>query len=301
MNNNINCLIKPDYSNLKTFVINLDDYKENYNKQLPYLESLGLKIERFSGINALKDEHLKPIYKEYISKFALNCTPKSVIGCALSHILCCKHIYENYIINESSYGGKTPYFLIMEDDAFPKYNKSEFYEKLNKTISDITILDINWEIIQLHSDAFYPTTNTYHTHFVCGSTAAYLISESGLKKNLKYKIFHQIDFIEHNFIRFRKYRAKENLFYTNEKDSLNRNINKTKNLSYYSLYFKSYILEFINKYTNLLKLRGEKSYANFLEFKVLKLPYFKKEYTANETIDYLIGLFLTRKMIKYIK
>ena len=301
MNNNINCLIKPDYSNLKTFVINLDDYKENYNKQLPYLESLGLKIERFSGINALKDEHFNPKYKEYISNFAFNCTPKSVIGCALSHILCCKHIYENYIINESSYGGKTPYFLIMEDDAFPKYNKSEFYEKLNKTISDITILDINWEIIQLHSDAFYPTTNTYHTHFVCGSTAAYLISESGLKKNLKYKILHQIDFIEHNFIRFRKYRAKENLFYTNEKDSLNRNINKTKNLSYYSLYFKSYILEFINKYTNLLKLRGEKSYANFLEFKVLKLPYFKKEYTANETIDYLIGLFLTRKMIKYIK
>ena len=301
MNNNINYLIKPDYSNLKTFVINLDDYKENYEKQLPYLQSIGLKPERFSGVNALKDEHLKPIYKEYISKFAFNCTPKSVIGCALSHILCCKHIYENYIINESSYGGKTPYFLIMEDDAFPKYNKSEFYEKLNKTISDITILDINWEIIQLHSDAFYPTTNTYHTHFVCGSTAAYLISESGLKKNLKSKILSHMDFIEHNFISYRKYRAKENLFYTNEKDSLNRNINNSKNLSYYSLYLKSYVLELFNKYTNLLELRGEKKYENFLEFKLLKLPYFKKEYTANETIDYLIGLFLTRKMIKYIK
>ena len=99
MNNNINCLIKPDYSNLKTFVINLDDYKENYNKQLPYLESLGLKIERFSGINALKDEHLNSEYKQYISNFAFNFTPKSVIGCALSHILCCKCIYDNYINN----------------------------------------------------------------------------------------------------------------------------------------------------------------------------------------------------------
>ena len=304
--NNINCLINPDYTNLKTFVINLDTYKTNYIEQLPYLENIGLKVERFSGINALKDEHLKPEYKEYISKFALNFTPKSVIGCSLSHILCCKHIYNNYIntednINESSYGGKTPFFLIMEDDAFPKYNKLEFYKNLNKVINEITILDINWEIIQLHSDAFYPTTNTYNSHFVCGSTAAYLISESGLKKNLRSKILSHMDFIEYNFIKFRKYRAKENLFYTNEKDSLNRNISKTKNYNYYSLYFKSYALELINKYTNLLDLRGEKSYANFFEFKILKLPYFKKEYSANETIDYLLGLFLIRKIINYIK
>ena len=60
----INNIIKEYYSNLKTFIINLDDYKENYNKQLPYLKSIGLKVERFSGINALKDEHLKPEYKQ---------------------------------------------------------------------------------------------------------------------------------------------------------------------------------------------------------------------------------------------
>ena len=124
--------INYDYSNLKTFVINLKDYRNNYKKQLPYLENIGLDIECFNGINALKDEHLNPIYKEYISKFALNFTPKSVIGCALSHILCCKHIYENYIINESSYGGKTPFFLIIEDDAYPKYNKLEFCKMGNK-------------------------------------------------------------------------------------------------------------------------------------------------------------------------
>ena len=293
--------INSDYSNLKTFVINLDDYKENYEKQLPYLESLGLSPHRFSGINALKDEHLNPIYKQYISNFALHFTPKSVIGCALSHILCCKHIYENYIINESSYGGKTPYFLIMEDDAFPKYNKTEFYERLNKTIYDITILDPNWEIIQLHSDCLYSTTDSYNTHFACGSNAAYLISESGLKKNLKYKILSHVDFIEHNFIRYKKYRAKENLFYTNEKESLNRNISKTKNLYYYSLYFKSYILELINNYTDILNLRGEKKYENFLEFKLFKLPYFKKEYTANEIVDFILGLILTKKIINYIK
>ena len=310
-NSNYTNPIKEDYSNLKTFVINLDDYKENYNKQLPYLESIGLKVERFNGINALKDEHLKPEYKQYISNFAFNFTPKSVIGCALSHIMCCKHIFNNYIntednnnaieVNESSYGGKTPFFLIMEDDAFPKYDKNEFYEKLNKTVYEISLLDFEWEIIQLHSDAFLSTNETYNTHPACGSTAAYLISKFAIKKILNFKLIGHLDFVEHNFITYKKYRAKENLFYTNEKESLNRNINKTKNFKYYSLYFKSYVLELFNNYTNLLNLRGEKSYGNFLEFKILKIPYFKKEYTANEFIDYLLGLFLTKKIINYIK
>ena len=298
--------IKEDYSNLKTFVINLDDYKENYIKQLPYLESIGLKVERFSGINALKDEHLKPEYKQYISNFAFNFTPKSVIGCALSHILCCKHISNNYInpdnnntieVNESSYRGKTPFFLIMEDDAFPKYLKTEFYERLNKTIYEISLLDSGWEIIQLHSDAFFATNETYNTHPVCGSTAAYLISNFAIKKILKFKLIGHVDFVEHNFITYKKYRSKENLFYTNEKESLNRNINQTKNFKYYSLYLKSYVLDLFNNYTNLLKLRGEKKYKNLLEFKILKLPYFKKEYTANEFIDYLFSLFLAKKLI----
>ena len=294
-----NC-IKQDYSNLQTFVINLADYQKNYEKQLPYLETLGLKVQRFNGINALKDEHLNPEYKQYISRYAFDFTPKSIIGCALSHTLCCKMIYDNYIKNSSNQNEKM-YFLIMEDDAFPIYNNKDFYENLNKTVNDIEILDSKWELIQLHSDAFYPTQDTYNTHFACGSTAAYLISKFGIIKNLESKILSHADFIHHNFIRFRKYRSKKNLFYTDEKNSLNRNINKVKDLSYYSLYYKSYLLEFINNYTNLFKLRGEKTYLNFLEFKLFKIPYFKKEYTTNEIIDYLIAFILARKFIKSIK
>ena len=287
-------LIKPDYSNLKTLVLNLDDYRENYNKQLPYLESIGLKVERFSGINALKDEHLKPEYKEYISNFAFNYTPKSIVGGSVSHILCAKYIYDNFI-------DKFDYFLIMEDDAFPKYNKLEFYEKLNKTINEIIILDKNWDIIHLHSDAVWPTYSTYSCHFLCGSVAAYLISKKGLNKIIKKKVYYHIDFVTFNLIDFNKYRPKENLFYTNEKNSLSRIINNAKDFSYYSLYLKSYVLELFNKHTNLLKLRGEKSYSNFLEFKLLKIPFFEREYTANEIIDYFIAFILAKKFIKLIK
>ena len=68
----------------------------------------------------------------------------------------------------------------MEDDAFPKYDKTEFFEKLNKTIYEISLLDSNWNI-QLHSDSFYPTNETYYTHPCCGSAAAYLISNFAIK------------------------------------------------------------------------------------------------------------------------
>ena len=56
-------IIYPDYSNLKTFIINLNDYIDNYKKQKPYLEELGLNPIRFSGINAIKNEHNNPLYK----------------------------------------------------------------------------------------------------------------------------------------------------------------------------------------------------------------------------------------------
>ena len=120
-------LIKPDYSNLKTLVLNLDDYKENYNKQLPYLESIGLKVQRFSGINATKDEHLKPEYKQHISNFALNFTPKSIIGGSVSHILCSKYIYDNIL-------DKFEYFFSEDQGRYIVEVKKENVEKVKKIL-----------------------------------------------------------------------------------------------------------------------------------------------------------------------
>ena len=299
--NNEYCIIKYDYSNLKSFTINLDDYKDNYNKQAHYLSKIGLVSERFSGINALKDEHFKIIYKKYVSNFALNYTPKSVIGCALSHIMCCKHIYKNYIKKCKKRGhtniSATNYFLIMEDDAFPLYEKYEFYEKLNKTLQDIEILDSNWEIIQLHSDGIMPTIDTYTTHIGSISAAAYIISKNAIIKTLKSKIYSHIDLIHHNFMNYNKYRAKENLFYTDETNSLNRIMGFK--LSSYSLHFKSKIFEFLNYYTNIIQLRGEKKFLHYFEYKIFKDPFFNKEFNANDIIDYFIGLKILSKLVYY--
>jgi len=287
--------INSDYSNLKTYVINLDEYKNNYIKQLPYLLNIGLIVERFSGINALKNEHFNPEYKQYISSYAKNFAPKSVIGCALSHILCCKHIKSTYFDKINDYD---PYILIMEDDAFPLYNKEEFYERLNKSIYEIQVLDSKWDIIQLHSDCILPTKDTYNTHIACGSTAAYLISISAINKTLTYKIYGHLDFIQHNFIKYNKYRTKENLFYTNEKDSLNRIEVKSKlNYKHYSLLLKSKFCELLNHYTHIIPLRGEKKYQHFLEFKLLKDPFFEKEFNANDLLDYFFTFLILRNIL----
>ena len=287
--------IKSDYSNLKTYIINLDDYISNYTKQLPYLLNIGLHVERFSGVNALKDEHLKPEYQQYISSFAKNFVPKSVIGCALSHILCCKHIKSNY---SEKTNDKMPYFLIMEDDAFPLYNSEEFYKHLNKSIYEIQLLDSKWDIIQLHSDGFFPTKDTYNTHIICGSAAAYLISPNGINKTLTSKIYNHIDWVQHNFIVFNKYRTKENLFYTKEKTRLNRIESKSKlNYKYYSLFLKSKFCELLNYYTHIIPLHGEKKYQHIIELKVLREPFSNKEFTFNDLIDYFLTFIIIIKFL----
>lgn len=285
-------IIETDYSNLKTYIINLHNYIDNYIKQKPHLEYIGLNPQRFIGINATQNEHLYPNYQKHISKMTLGFTPKSVIGCSLSHILCCKYIYNTILANCKN----NTFFLIMEDDAYPKYDKTVFYELLNKNLNEIILLDPNWEIIQLHSDGFINTSKTYITHYFCGSTAAYLISRKGLEKMSNQHIKGHLDFVTQNFISFRKYRVKDNLFYTDEKHSLNRVISKKINLYNLSIKLKSKIIENLG-----IEIRGEKTLSNYLEFKLIKLPFFKKEYTANEFIDILFGLFVIKKIIKYVK
>jgi len=131
MNNN--------FFKIKAFVINLDGSEDNYNKQKPHLENIGLDVYRFKGINGNKNEYLE--YKKYINPIALKISPKSTIGCSLSHILLAKYISENY---------NDQYYLIFEDDAYPVelYNtKNNFYSKLYKTIDEVNKINKDWDII----------------------------------------------------------------------------------------------------------------------------------------------------------
>ena len=263
--------------NIVSFIINLDKYKENYKKQLPYFNSIKLEPKRFTAINAINNEHLD--YKILINQLSLHLAPKSVIGCSLSHILLAKHLYINYRTF------KNIYFLILEDDVFPKEkyinNSKKFYFDLNNEINNIKIIDKNWDIIQLHSDGLIDTKSTYTTHLFTGSTAAYLISFNGLEKMCKEKVTYHIDFTTQNFLKYRKYRSKINLFYTNEKSSVNREMNYSK-----SVLLKSFLLK------KIIPLRGEKLWEDYLNFKSLRLPILNKEFTANNIIDFILLFFL---------
>ena len=259
---------------MKTFVINLDKFIKNYIYQQPFLEEIGLEVNRFPAINAIDNDHLN--YKHLIPEFILNFIPKSIIGCSLSHILLANEIYKS----------GNPITLIMEDDAFPLFNKNEFKIHLNEIINDINILDNKWDIIQLHSDAPFPTPETYACHIFAGSTAAYLISLRGAQKLAKEKVYWHADIHTSTNPYFRKYRAKHNLFWTKESESLNR-----KNDISLLTNIKSSIL------SQLIPLRGEKTWNDFLNFKMIKI--LDKDITANHLTNLLI-IFIIIKNIKNI-
>lgn len=273
--------------NIISFVINLNNYKINYYNQYPLLRSVNINAKRFNAINALNNEHIE--YKNIINIISYYICPKCIIGCSLSHILLAKYLYNNYSTC------KNIYFLILEDDAFPckKYqnNPSLFWSTLNHEIENINIIDKDWDIIQLHSDGPFDTNNTYSTHLLCGSTAAYLISINGLEKLINEYVTFHIDFITQNCLKYRKYRCKQNLFYTNEKSSLNREMNCG-----YSTIIKSYIFD------KIFKLRGEKIWEDYLNFKTIRLPIINKELTVNNIIDILLFFILYKiNTKKYIK
>jgi len=266
---------------MKTYVINLDKYINHFNKQKPVLESVGLDVERFPGINAIENEHLK--YKKHIYKSAILFTPKSTIGCSLSHILLAQHILKYPPIQE----GDKSCVLIMEDDAYPlEKEPAIFQEKLKTAIDNIHILDSKWDIIQLHSDFVFPSNKTYSAHPLCGSTAAYLISYRGLIKLANLKTISHIDMHTSFSLNFKKYRIKENLFWTDEKHSINRIDRKN-----FFIKFKHNIL------TRFIPLRGEKTWENFLSFKLLRVPVIGKEFTPDQLMNYLIGYFIVKKLL----
>ena len=254
---------------MKTFVINLDKYLNNFTYQKPFLENIGLKVERFRGINALENEHLN--YKKYINNISLDFCPTSIIGCGLSHILLSELIYkEQYEIT-----------LIMEDDAFPLYDKENFNKLLNKTIYEISILDKDWDIIQLHSDALFPTYETDSSHILAGSFAAYLISKKGAEKMKNLKLSWHIDIQVCTNSKFKKYRSHYNLFWTKENTSLNRTEN---NLFLTNLY--------ANILSQIIPLRGEKTWEDFLKFKLLKIR--GKDICAYEIINNCLLMYICK-------
>ena len=256
----------------------------------------GFKYEYIDAVTP-DDFNLKELIEnESVGEFSLGkefydtvdlCLTKNILAIAFSH-------FRAYRACNTLENGDR--FLILEDDVFPKNeyldNSKQFYNDLNNEIENIKIIDKNWDIIQLHSDGLIDTKSTYTTHLFTGSTAAYLISFNGLKKMCNEKVTYHIDFVTQNFLKYRKYRSRTNLFYTNEKSSVNREMNYSK-----STILKSALLQ------KIIPLRGEKIWEDYLSFKSLRIPIINKEFTVNNLFDFglLFSLFYALKNKKILE
>ncbi len=113
-----------------TYIINLKQDTDKYERMQKRLDNVGIKYNRFDayyGKDLSSDyDPLISSYKEYI--------PKSVIGCGLSHYMVCNEHFKN---------DKNKIALILEDDAVPLFkNKSDIDKVIKNAPKD-------WEIILL--------------------------------------------------------------------------------------------------------------------------------------------------------
>jgi hypothetical protein len=170
----------------------------------------------------------------------------------------------------------------MEDDAYPLYNKEYFHKHLQSTICNIHTIDKEWDIISLHidgpcSDFLNTCKDNYHISPTSGSFAAYVISRNGVIKLANETIFWHIDGITSTNGKYRKYKSKKNLFWTDEKNSTNR---ENSNL---------YIGKLLNK---LLPLKGEKTWKHILNYNVFRIPIIKKDITYHSVCICILLIIL---------
>lgn len=174
------------------YVIHLGEYK-NKNSLLNH----GFNPIGFRGVNAKNDEHL-------IHQDRINCKhtcPKSTIGCALSHILLAQKLYDENV----------SLALVLEDDAYPKTSFIDFEQIIEDVPED-------WDIIRLHCDMHCKDGST-SIGFVNGSSASYIINQSGINKLKDMKVETHVDVQMSHFSPLNVYKSRTNLFRTDESSS----------------------------------------------------------------------------------
>ena len=189
---------------MNTYIINLDESKSNLIRTKNELKKINYNLNnvyKFSAVNGKKIDR----NKEYIHPFCrILCTDKT-IGCGLSHIKLCKKL-KNENVNIA---------LILEDDikTLPNMNLNN---ELNNVIIKINKINPSWDIIILHKQGYCKEMER-SLGKMCGSTAAYLISKSGINKMADLKLSYHIDHNRNSKL-FNTY-GGPNLFDTYEKKS----------------------------------------------------------------------------------
>jgi GR25 family glycosyltransferase involved in LPS biosynthesis len=240
------------------YVITLND---NLGEQQIALNKAGIFPEIFKGVDGRKDEYKN--FNEKISTFCNFFCTKFMKGCGLSHILLCEKIYKSGV----------PLALILEDDAFP-YENVNIENEINKVLNEVPD---DWDIIRLHCDSFCKDgTNSVTSSSILpnASTAAYLVNNESAKKISNFLLFTHVDLQQHLSVKI--YKTKQNVFMTDESNSLNR---KTQPNIF------TPILNYIFPITS-----GHKTMDMLLSMGIFQIPYFDIVITTGHILN--ISIFI---------
>lgn len=155
---------------IPTYYINLDHHKSR-RESLKQAVPNAVRISAFDG----RKLNLRLCYP-YLTLFGKIFMPRTAIGCALSHYQAVKQAY---------YAGHE-YAVILEDDARPLFD--DWQDKVQRVIDTYPTFDV----VKLHYNG--PRTKGIRLPLALnGSTAAYVISNRGMKKMLRTKAFTHPD------------------------------------------------------------------------------------------------------------
>ena len=220
------------------------------------LEGAGFRPILFKGVNAKKEEHLQ--YRENLSTFCDVACPIGVIGCGLSHILLAGKMYDEGL----------DVALVLEDDAYPKFNTLDINGIVNSVPND-------WEIIKLHCD-MYCNEGSHEVTARCSvSLAAYLINRKGMYKLKTSKLIYHID-TQLIFSDIKTYKSKYNMFLTDESTSDIRNVNDK--------HWASIFLPDVSS--------GEKPKSALLQCTLIRIPGTSIEITVGQVVNTFCSLLI---------
>lgn len=248
-----------------TYVINLDSQPGRWDAQSKELIKVGINPIRIKGI--LNEEASDENYSFLGRKTSL------FKGCTSSHIKACN----NFLNNDPN-----QIALILEDDAYPKFNNVKILEEYLETCHPY-----NFDMLLVHCDIRCPIKDKQKSLVFSGSGAAYFITKQGAKKILNHKFTTVIDFETNLIPNFKKIVSGENFFWTDE------NYIMTNDISSDRIESKQKNDNMIDKIITKLSFnRGEKTWRHSKNFKFFKIPIINYTLTVKHLIIILFTLIL---------
>lgn len=215
-----------DEMDFEIYVINLEKDKERMDNITKLLTDIP-----FTRIDAIYGNDLSLSVEcctDYnISLFAKYFTPKSAIGCCLSHIKAAKHFVSHH---------KKEYVLVLEDDAI--FERDDLHE-VNHIIN---IAPRDWYIIKLSNSLEFLNTITDNIFIKLSSfyTAAYLLNRSSAEKLSEMYCHYHID-VQLWFENLHTYNYMRNIFkqqYANSNNTVIYQVSSKNNVLHYYLFVK---------------------------------------------------------------